>query len=153
MSPVRPVGIDDRTAQMSSQQAGLRDREGEASPDVRKGRIAAYGVVLSGIEYWTEDRTHVVRSTDYDVIASGDDERAAIDAFVEASVDYARFLWDPAGDPTDDDRALANMIMDRLFEGAARALDHETRRRLIVRVLRHRGAGHSWRLQRSPLTS
>ncbi len=105
-------------------------------------------MLLSEVAHWVEGDLHVFRSLEYDVIASGPDQLAAISAFVQASADYARFLHDPAGDPTDEDRELATQILDRLFEGSARALESEVHRRLVVRLLRRRGddAGRPWHL-------
>ena len=112
------------------------------------GRLVAFGTLLSEVAHWVEGDLHVFRSLDYDVIASGPDERAAISAFVQNSADYARFLHDPSGDPTDEDRELATQILDRLYEGYSKALDHEARRRIVVRFLRRRGddAGRPWHL-------
>ena len=122
------------------------DRPTDEQPST--GTLVAFGSPLSEVAHWVEGDLHEFRSLEYDVIASGPDERSAISAFVDASADYARFLHDPAGDPTDEDRELAIQILDRLFEGYAKALEREAHRRLVVRLLRRRGdgAGRPWHL-------
>jgi hypothetical protein len=102
--------------------------------DPESGEIRVRGVILSAVAYWREDGVHVFRSTEYDVIAADEDRDTAARTFIEKSEDYAEFLSDSDGDPTEDDIAIATMIVHRLLEGYAGPEDADCRRELLARV-------------------
>lgn len=64
----------------------------EATPDL--GRITAFGVVVSEAQHWVEDGIHVLRSTEFDLVAGDADFQRAVDLFGEKTQDLFWYLAD-----------------------------------------------------------
>jgi hypothetical protein len=62
----------------------------EAAPE--RGRISAFGICLSEAEHWVEDGIHVIRSTEFDLVAGDPDFRRAVEMFGEKAEDLWWFL-------------------------------------------------------------
>ncbi len=119
--------------------------------DPESGEIRVRGVILSAVAYWREDELHVFRSTEYDVIAADENLDTAVRIFIEKSEDYAKFLSDPDGDPTEDDIGIAVMIVRRLLNGHAEPDEADYRDLLAHMSDRVRSAvEQSWRRPPAP---
>jgi hypothetical protein len=76
---------------MSPQQPhGQAEPLTEASPEY--GRISVFDITVSFAEHWVEDGIHVLRSTDFDLIAGDADFQKAVDQFVEKAEDLWSYL-------------------------------------------------------------
>jgi hypothetical protein len=136
----------------------VRESATESNPEV--GVIAMGDVTLSEVEYWRDGPLHVFRSTEFDVIAADEDQRAAVLKFVANAEDLADSISDLARDEiTQHEAEVAIKIMERQRD-AYRALNDRInaslrRRRRLVRLLRGRGndAARPWYRQSSLRTS
>ena len=112
----------------------------EENPD--RGRVAAVGgVVLSDAEHWVEDGVHVIRSTEFPVIAGADDFDGAVDQFGEKLEDLWLYLSE-IETLTDNENELFLALAPR-FRDIYRELERreaERQRRIIILNLRRRGA-------------
>ncbi|HWD86136.1 MAG TPA: hypothetical protein VG321_10320 [Solirubrobacteraceae bacterium] len=109
----------------------------------------AGGVVVAKAERWFEDGVHVIRSTEFDLIAEDEDAEKVIEVFVDNAVDLAIALNELQADGkiTEDESRVLNLLSQRFFE-AARASERARHRHRIQIQLRNRGnrSGH-WRRQ------
>jgi hypothetical protein len=111
--------------------------------------LTPQGVTLALAERWYEDGLHVIRSTEFDLIAEHEDPATVVDIFVDNLVDYALGLSElqVSGDITEHEQQTLALIAPRFYE-AARQTDLENRRRRVRVHLRQRDqrTGH-WRQQ------
>lgn len=114
--------------------------------------IGANGVVLSKVAYWHEDGDHVIRSTEFDVIAGHADLDEAIRRFVVNTLGYAALLAQ-SEDRTEDDLATVLLIYQRAADFMREIEENQRplRRRRLLRFGRRGGYGprtkRGWRLQ------
>jgi hypothetical protein len=62
----------------------------EAAPE--RGNVAVFGLPVSNAEHWLEDGVHVLRSTEFDVIAGDPDFQRALEIFCEKAEDLWSYL-------------------------------------------------------------
>lgn len=62
----------------------------EATPE--RGQVTAFGLLLSEAEHWIEDGIHVVRSSEFDLIAGDQDFMVAVNSLGEKTEDLFWYL-------------------------------------------------------------
>jgi hypothetical protein len=91
---------------------------------------------------WHEDGDVILRSTEYDVIASGETLDKALLAFVRNTLEYTALLREHG---TEADRQIVQMIYERLGQIFA-TIEMQEPHGLAPRI-RARRRGHGWHLQ------
>jgi len=136
-------------------QTPARSSPTEDAPD--HGRVCVHGVELSEAERWVEGDEHVIRSTEFDLIASGATLEGAVSVFVDNAEDYLRLLTDVISEEraTEHEVEAASRLMGRFLEAYERVEDELQReaRRLKLPLLRRRIDHPRGGFQSSPRTS
>ena len=123
--------------------------QGVTEANAEHGFVCVRGGALFPAERWFEDGLHVIRSSEFDLLAEDEDPDRAVDVFVESAWELGATLGDlqKRGEATPHEIETLALLSQRFFE-AAQAADREQRRRRIQINLRQRGhhAGQ-WRRQ------
>jgi hypothetical protein len=118
------------------------------APDA--GMVCVHGVRLSSAVRWIEGGEHVIRSTEFDLLASGQALEDAVNAFVDNAEDQVRFVADLIRQEraTEHEVEAASLLMQRFlsaYEHIEQELQEAYRpRRMLSLRRRHRkrGNGH-----------
>jgi hypothetical protein len=82
------------------------------------GDVALGGSVISEALYWVEDDQHVLRSTEFDVIADGATFDEALGRFVQNAEDFADYIADlGAAEITPAEADVAVALLERFVAG------------------------------------
>jgi hypothetical protein len=124
---------------MSSPELAAGNSAPEA-PDT--GQVCAHGVRLSSAVHWVEDGEHIIRSTEFDLIASGPTLDDAVNAFVDNAEDHVRFIGDLVRQEraTEHEVEVASTLMQRFltaYEHMEDELREAYRLRHLLSSVRH----------------
>lgn len=128
---VRPSDMADETIQVDT----------PAAEDRQYGWVATLDVLVSEAERWVEDGVHVIRSTEFDVVAGDLDFDRAVDQFVDKAEDLWTYLSELDGLTENENETYLRLAprFHQIYKELERR-ENERRRRLIILNLRRRGA-------------
>lgn len=108
-----------------------------------EGELSLYGTRISGVEHWFEDGDHVLRSTEFDLIAGAPSLEEAAERFVESLEDLAEAVGDlvRAERSLEHERDVGLVVLGRLaaaYKAGAREVYRETRLLRVLSLFRRR---------------
>lgn len=133
----------------------------ETSPDL--GTITAVELLVSQAAHWIEEGVHILRSTEFDVIAAHEEFDRAVDLFVEKAQDLYDYLAEKEG-ISDNEAETFLLLHSRLFPIykalERRELEREEKQRRVRLITvnlkrRNRRGAHlrTWRPHSTPASA
>lgn len=121
----------------TSEQAVVTAEPTETSPEI--GQVSSGGVVLSRGERWVEDDgTHVIRSTEFQVVGEGGTLEQAVEIFVDNTFELALYLAELVDDgrATENEREMMSALASRVLKATGEMMEGhgEPERRPLIQL-------------------